>query len=469
MSQTKVVNNSQHLSSMNEIKNPFITGSSNGNKNSEASNNKIDVKKYEEARALMRQSINNINTNEMNNTSEKALLPKYSPISFRGAGAFGYVIEAYDVKNDCRVAIKRTHKIGKKLSREYKILAELKECIYTVEMLDTFYTINDDGAIVQNIVFEYVSNSLENEIDRLKNTKEFLSFSEIRSIFMQILEGLVFCKKKNIVHRDLKPENILYTNDKRVKICDFGSSKIIYPIGFREKRNNGETTENDSNANNTNINDTHFNCSNMYLEKNVFTGKDKENGHTINLNSIQGNGLLMGKLNNTNNASDANNRSNNKMSNSKYYNVGVETRSTPYIVSRYYRAPELILGCDSYDSSIDIFATGCIFFELISLSPLFPGRAEGMQLFEQMVVLGKMPKDYLPKFPSGKVILDLVNSIEKIDTVNLDDLLKINKNLNKEMIHDLNDMIMKMICWWPHERLSASQALKHEFFTKEYK
>ena len=52
--------------------------------------------------------------------------------------------------------------------------------------------------------------------------------------------------------------------------------------------------------------------------------------------------------------------------------------NTPYVVSRYYRAPELILGSIYYDYSIDVWATGCILFELITRTPMFPGDAEGL-------------------------------------------------------------------------------------------
>ena len=56
--------------------------------------------------------------------------------------------------------------------------------------------------------------------------------------------------------------------------------------------------------------------------------------------------------------------------------------NTPYVVSRYYRAPELILGCDQYDCSIDVWSVGCILFELIARTPLFPGDTEGLQVLE---------------------------------------------------------------------------------------
>ena len=52
--------------------------------------------------------------------------------------------------------------------------------------------------------------------------------------------------------------------------------------------------------------------------------------------------------------------------------------NTPYVVSRYYRAPELIMGSNKNDCSIDIWSVGCMLFELITRTPLFPGEAEGL-------------------------------------------------------------------------------------------
>ena len=231
-------------------------------------------------------------------------IPDYEPISLRGSGAFGYVIEAYDRVHDTRVAIKRTHKVGSKLSREYQVLSELKDCDYIVKLLDTFYSVNDDGKVIQNLVFEYVTRSLETYLEEQRKKKEFIPINKIKSIMKQMLKGLEYCHSKNIVHRDLKPENVLFTEDERVKICDFGSSKFI--------------------------------------EK--------------------------------------------------------DTKSTPYIVSRYYRAPELLLGKCDYDDKIDIFAAGCIFAELFTLIPLFPGKTEGLQIFEHMCILGNPNKGYFEKF-----------------------------------------------------------------------
>ena len=101
-------------------------------------------------------------------------IPDYEPISLRGSGAFGYVIEAYDRIHDARVAIKRTHKVGTKLSREYEVLSELKDCEYVVKLLDTFYSVNDDGKVIQNLVFEYVTRSLEAYMDDFRKKKKYI-------------------------------------------------------------------------------------------------------------------------------------------------------------------------------------------------------------------------------------------------------------------------------------------------------
>lgn len=73
----------------------------------------------------------------------------------------------------------------------------------------------------------------------------------------------------------------------------------------------------------------------------------------------------------------------------KVLDISEKKMNTPYVVSRYYRAPELIMGSHLYDFSIDIWAAGCILFELIARTPLFPGDSEGMQLLEHSLIRGR--------------------------------------------------------------------------------
>jgi serine/threonine protein kinase len=63
-------------------------------------------------------------------------------------------------------------------------------------------------------------------------------------------------------------------------------------------------------------------------------------------------------------------------------------RNTPYIVSRYYRAPELLLCDTNHTLKIDIWAAGCIIAEMCHLEPIFVGSGDGEQLFAILEILG---------------------------------------------------------------------------------
>ena len=304
------------------------------------------------------------------------IIPDYVPLTLKGSGSFGYVLEAYDNNNDIRVAIKRTHKIGIKLSREYEILSELTDCEYIVKLLDVFYTINDDKKIVQNLVFEFVPTSLEKYIEKFKLEKKLIPIEKIKRISKQLLTGLAYFHKKNIIHRDLKPENILFTEDEQVKICDFGSAKKV----------NSDKTKN-------------------------------------NINS----------------------------------------KSTPYIVTRYYRPPELFLGKNDYDTKIDIFSAGCIIAELFTLKPLFQGINEGLQIFEYMNVLGLPDKEYLKEFQVNKSFFDILDKCKDLEPYQLNEILNPNKKYNKKDIDEVCDLIFNMLCWDYNKRFTAGQCLKHNF------
>ncbi|XP_031679450.1 cyclin-dependent kinase 2-like isoform X3 [Oncorhynchus kisutch] len=89
---------------------------------------------------------------------------------------------------------------------------------------------------------------------------------------------------------------------------------------------------------------------------------------------------------------------------------GVPVRTyTHEVVTLWYRAPEILLGCKYYSTAVDIWSLGCIFAEMITRRALFPGDSEIDQLFRIFRTLGtpdevawpgvtSMP-DYKPSFP----------------------------------------------------------------------
>lgn len=66
---------------------------------------------------------------------------------------------------------------------------------------------------------------------------------------------------------------------------------------------------------------------------------------------------------------------------------------TPYLISRFYRAPEVILGMD-YDYAIDVWSIGCTLFELFTGKILFPGSSNNQMLKAMMEVRGRMNHKY---------------------------------------------------------------------------
>lgn len=61
---------------------------------------------------------------------------------------------------------------------------------------------------------------------------------------------------------------------------------------------------------------------------------------------------------------------------------------THQVVTRWYRAPELLYGARMYGPGVDMWATGCIFAELLLRIPFLPGETDLDQLSRIMQVFG---------------------------------------------------------------------------------
>ncbi|VDO05438.1 unnamed protein product [Rodentolepis nana] len=75
------------------------------------------------------------------------------------------------------------------------------------------------------------------------------------------------------------------------------------------------------------------------------------------------------------------------------FSAGPDDRYTDYVATRWYRAPELLVGDTQYGPPVDTWAIGCVVAEMLTGSPLWPGRSDLDQLFQIISTLG----DILPR------------------------------------------------------------------------
>jgi len=133
---------------------------------------------------------------------------------------------------------------------------------------------------------------------------------------------------------------------------------------------------------------------------------------------------------------------------------------TEYVVTRWYRAPEIMCSCQEYDFKIDVWAVGCIFAELLQQEPMFPGEDYIHQMNLIFETLGTPePKDMV--FVTNENALAYIKGIKK----------KPKKNFRK-LFPKANplavDLVEKMLTFNPIERISVEEALRHPYLKDLY-
>ncbi|TRM57165.1 kinase-like domain-containing protein [Schizophyllum amplum] len=91
-----------------------------------------------------------------------------------------------------------------------------------------------------------------------------------------------------------------------------------------------------------------------------------------------------------------------------------ENDITPYLVSRFYRAPEIIMGIP-YDASLDIWSIGCTLYELYTGKILFPGRSNNQMLSLMMELKGRFNQKLIKKAKFGDVYFDELGTFLSVE------------------------------------------------------
>lgn len=139
-----------------------------------------------------------------------------------------------------------------------------------------------------------------------------------------------------------------------------------------------------------------------------------------------------------------------------------------YIQSRYYRAPEVILGL-KYTNVIDIWSLACVLCELYKRKPLFDGEDERDVLYHIMEYLGLPSKDFIEKSPKLGLFFD--SNFEPFDEPNSKGIFRTYDSkdffffLGEDADKLFVDFVKKSLTWKPEERLTPEEALRHKWIT----
>lgn len=127
---------------------------------------------------------------------------------------------------------------------------------------------------------------------------------------------------------------------------------------------------------------------------------------------------------------------------------------THEVVTLWYRAPEVLLGCPRYTTPVDMWSVGCIFAEMATKRPLFHGDSEIDQLFRIFRTMGTPTEETWPGVTSLKAYKNTFPCWKR--------------NVCRALVPQLDDvgldLLEKMLIYDPHKRLNAKSAVDHPYF-----
>ncbi|CAN1344344.1 Mitogen-activated protein kinase 7 [Linum perenne] len=131
-----------------------------------------------------------------------------------------------------------------------------------------------------------------------------------------------------------------------------------------------------------------------------------------------------------------------------------------YVVTRWYRAPELLLCCDNYGTSIDVWSVGCIFAEILGRKPIFPGTECLNQLKLIVDILGSQHDANL-QFIGNSKARRYIKSLSHSRGVDFSHLYP---RADPQAI----DLLQRMLVFDPTKRITVDEALRHPYMSGLY-
>lgn len=372
----------------------------------------------------------------------------YEIVKIVGKGSYGDVAEAIHKPTKRKVAIKRIYRVFedlvdcKRIVREIAILRRMKHP-NVVGLFDIVEPRDIAAFDTLYLVMEYC----QSDAKKLVKSATHLQMPHIQVLMYNLMCGLKYIHSAEVIHRDLKPANILLNEDCTVKICDFGLARSVAGVETTFKIKPSETPATADAP--------------KPVDKTV--PKSPEKPEDQKKKEIH-----------------------KQLVRTKDARKNMKRELTGHVVTRWYRAPELILLEKDYGPAIDIWSVGCIFAELMSMmkehaptyldrKPLFPGsscfplspdhKAEKKHGFphsstDQLNVIFDIigtPNEEEKSFVTDAKALEYLKTFTPRPRV---DFRELYPAASKEAI----DLINKMLLFNPYFRITVAEVLAHPFF-----
>ncbi|KAK4479152.1 hypothetical protein RD792_014663 [Penstemon davidsonii] len=385
--------------------------------------------------------------------TRREITSKYEILERVGSGAYSDVYMARRRSDSLTVALKEVHDYNSAF-REIEALQTLRDCPNVVVLLEYFWSDDEDAVLV----LEYLQTDLAAVIKAAKKEWESgMSVGEVKRWMVQILLGLDACHRNSIMHRDLKPSNLLISADGVLKIADFGQARIILPPEYTANDEYNQSFEQPNQATIAQppevvpIQDHGVpNNEECVVEANDLGVNDMPNN--IDNDIITPDGA-------TSTMSDQEDPFQQPYS---YETEGEDNGNgqlTSCVGTRWFRSPELLYGSTNYGPEIDLWSIGCIFSELLSLEPIFPGTSDIDQLGKVFSVLGNLTEEVWPgcvHLPDYKLI-----SFGEVETPSGLDACLPNRS------PDEVSLVKRLLCFDPLRRATAIELLHDKYLNEE--
>lgn len=296
-----------------------------------------------------------------------------------------------------------------------------------VGLLEHFTVTGPNGKHVC-MVFELLSHNLLHLIKQYDYNG--VPMDMVRHIARDVLTGLEYIHTHcSVIHTDIKPENVILTREFAVDLC------AIRDAEAQHASNNDQALNNEA----------------------VGYAAVRHGGNAAM--EVPGARLprpVLAKIGDFGNA------------------CWTYRHFTEEVATRQYRAPEAIVGCH-YDTAIDIWATACLIFELITGEYLFDPRTDQHERYSRdedhlaliTELLGDLPKKVLTKgkmskkyFKKGKL-----RNITQLEPWDLYSVLTQKHKMAKDDAQQLCEFMLPMLALSDKDRASASDCLQHPWLS----